>query len=181
MSVTGTTGAPPGVEQEDDRRAIVELLIRAYWMEIETVMNYLAASISQDGARAAAVRAALAQGIDEEVEHTRALGRRILELNRVLPGEHGLARGAGGGEYPQAPDRPVDVRAIIESVVATELSAIRLYTRIMRATVAIDKDTNALARDILRDERRHLRVFEGYLRDWRPTAADLDRARPEER
>jgi bacterioferritin len=168
MSVTGTTGAPLGVEEEDERRGIVELLIRAYWMEIETVTNYLAASISQDGARAVAVRVALAQGIDEEVEHTRALGRRILELHGVLRGEHGLAGPSGGGEHPQAPDRTADVRAIIESVVATEMSAIRLYTRIVRATVAIDEDTNALARDILRDEQRHLRVFEGYLREYRP-------------
>jgi bacterioferritin len=168
MSVTGTTGAPLGVEEDDERRVIVELLIRAYWMEIETVTNYyLAASISQDGARAVAVRAALAQGIDDEVEHTRALGRRILELHGVLPGGHGLDGGSGAGEYPQAPDRPANVRAIIESMVATEMSAIRLYTRIVRATVGIDDDTNALARDILGDEQRHLRLFEGYLREYR--------------
>ncbi|MEA2199020.1 MAG: bacterioferritin [Solirubrobacteraceae bacterium] len=161
MSVTGVPDGLPGTEDGQ----VVDLLIRAYWMEIETVMNYLAASISQDGARAVAVRAALTRGVEEEVEHTRALGRRIQELHGVVPVERGFS---GDGEHPPGSERPTDPRAVIESVVATETSAIRHYSRIMRATEGLDPDTNALALDILRDEQRHLRLFEGYLREYRP-------------
>jgi len=158
-------------EPEDGRAIIVELLTRAYWMEIETVTNYIAASMSSYGGRALAVRAALTAGVDEEVEHARALGRRILEL------QHGLVPGAepfsSDDEHPQPPGRPADAdadahaAAIIEGVLATETSAIRHYQRIMRASAHIDEDTNALALAILADERRHLLLFEGLLRELR--------------
>ena len=33
------------------RESVVELLRRAYWMEIETVMSYISASVNLDGVR----------------------------------------------------------------------------------------------------------------------------------
>jgi len=36
----------------EKREHVVELLTKAYWMEIETVMSYLAASTNLDGVRA---------------------------------------------------------------------------------------------------------------------------------
>ena len=39
-------------DMKDDREQLVELLTRAYWMEIETVMSYMANSINPDGVRA---------------------------------------------------------------------------------------------------------------------------------
>ncbi|HWC85844.1 MAG TPA: ferritin-like domain-containing protein [Solirubrobacteraceae bacterium] len=163
--MTGTEDGILGVDEEDQQRAVVELLTRAYWMEIETVMNYLAASMSQDGTRAVAVRAALARGVEEEVKHTLALGRRIQELHGVVPDDRALPSDAG---YPHTLDRAADVRALVESVVAAEMGAVRHYSRIMRATARLDRDTHALALDILRDEQRHLRLFEGYLRELAP-------------
>ena len=151
-------------QREGEQRAIVELLTRAYWMEIETVMHYIAASTNQEGACGVAVSAALTRGAEEEVEHARRLGRRVGELHGVFPGDQGLAADA---DYPQTPGRQPDVGTMIESVLATETSAIRHYSRIMRATAKIDRDTNALALEILRDEQRHLRLFEGYLRAYR--------------
>jgi bacterioferritin len=57
---------------------------------------------------------------------------------------------------------------MIEAVIATESSAIRHYRRIMDATERLDQDTSSLVGSILRDEQRHLRLFEGYLRESRP-------------
>jgi bacterioferritin len=165
MSVTEVPGDSLDEAVEDPRRDIIRLLTRAYWMEIETVTSYIAASVGQDGGRALAVRAALAEGVEEEVEHARALGRRIQELQHgVVPGAEPLD---SDDEYPQPPPpaRPIDVATMIEAIVATETSAIRHYQRIMRATANLDADTNALALGILRDEQRHLRLFESYLLD----------------
>ena len=39
-------------EQREQREEIVELLTKAYWMEIETVMSYIASSVNPDGLRA---------------------------------------------------------------------------------------------------------------------------------
>jgi bacterioferritin len=170
MAVTGVRGGFLDGATEDQRLAIIELLTRAYWMEIETVMNYIAASIGHDGGSGLAVRTALKEGVEEEVAHARALGRRIQELHGIAPGVGGLARDQ---DYPQPLGRQTDVAAMIEAVVATETSAIRHYLRIMRASASVDEDTNALALDILRDEQRHLQLFEGYLREF-VKSADAD-------
>ncbi|HWF73000.1 MAG TPA: ferritin-like domain-containing protein [Solirubrobacteraceae bacterium] len=165
MAVAGVPdGFLEGEQDEDQQRAILELLTRAYWMEIETVMNYIAASIGQDGGGGLAVRTALKEGVEEEVEHARALGRRIQELHGVVPDDGGLA---AGEEQRQPLGRQTDVTSTIEAVVATETSAIRHYLRIMHLSARFDADTSALALNILRDEQRHLRLFEGYLRELR--------------
>jgi bacterioferritin len=157
MAVTGLRGGLLD-EQGDQRGAIVELLTRAYWMEIETVMNYIAASIGRDGGHGLAVRAALQECVEEEVGHARALGRRIQELHGVVPAAGFVA----GEEYPQPLGRQTDLADVIAAVVATETSAIRHYVRIMRASAPVDEDTNTLALNVLRDEQRHLRLFEGF-------------------
>jgi bacterioferritin len=164
MSATEVPDGLLEIEEEDERRAIIELLTRAYWMEIETVTNYIAASVSHDGGRGLAVRAALTTGVEEEVRLARSLGRRIQELQHgVVPGAEPFA---SDEQYPQPPRRSTDVARTIEAVVATETSAIRHYQRIMRATATLDADTNALALGILRDEQRHLRLFEAFLREY---------------
>lgn len=151
---------PGGILAREAAPDIVELLTQAYWMEIEMVTHYLAVSTHGGGS---AIDAALARGIDDEVEHTQALGRRILKLRGDLPDR-------GPAEYASAPGRRADERAMLEAVIAAELSAIRHYARIVRATVGSDTDTHELVLGILHDERRHLRLFERFLRECRPAA-----------
>ena len=43
----------------DTRAEVIELLTKAYWMEIETVMSYIANSINPDGVRAQEIRGTL--------------------------------------------------------------------------------------------------------------------------
>ena len=150
-------GAAHASEQAPD---IVELLTQAYWMEIEMVTHYLAGSTPGG---AGAVDAALARGIDDEVVHTQALGRRILQLHGDLPDQGPTQYGAPLGRQP-------DERAMLEALIAIELGAIRHYARIARATAGADADTHDLALRILEDERRHLRLFERFLRECRPAA-----------
>ncbi len=73
-------------DMKDDRAQLIELLTRAYWMEIETVMSYIANSINPDGVRAQEIIESLEQDIQEELGHAREFGARIKELYGVVPG-----------------------------------------------------------------------------------------------
>src|SRR5512135_1165043 len=75
--------APDHVQQ---RAEILQLLVKAYWMELETVMSYLANSINPDGVRAQEIIESLQEDIDEELGHARRFGERIKELYGVVPG-----------------------------------------------------------------------------------------------
>ena len=55
------------------RDEIVALLTRAYWMEMETVMSYLAQSAYLDGIRAEEIAEALAADVTEELGHAKRL------------------------------------------------------------------------------------------------------------
>ena len=57
--------------KEKYRKQIISMLTQAYWMEIETVTNYLANSVDLDGVRAEEIKKALAADITEELD-TRA-------------------------------------------------------------------------------------------------------------
>src|SRR3954454_23534760 len=69
-----------------DREEIVALLTKAYWMEIETVMSYIAASTNLDGVRAQEIRESLAEDVEEELGHAKQFADRIKELYGVVPG-----------------------------------------------------------------------------------------------
>jgi hypothetical protein len=51
MPVSASSNDILSEAQSANRTAIVDLLIQAYWMEIETVMSYIANSINPDGTR----------------------------------------------------------------------------------------------------------------------------------
>src|ERR671919_378268 len=68
------------------RSEILELLERAYWMEIETVMSYVANAAALDGIRAEEVAESLSADVDEELGHARKFAARIKELYGTPPG-----------------------------------------------------------------------------------------------
>ena len=63
-------------ENAEKRTEILELLEQAYWMEIETVMSYVANSINPDGVRAQEIRESLEEDIQEELGHAQQYGSR---------------------------------------------------------------------------------------------------------
>src|SRR5215216_4033301 len=85
-SDTGTTPRQGILSEEmkDDRHQLIELLTRAYWMEIETVMSYIANSINPDGVRAQEIIESLDEDIQEELGHARQFGERVKELYGVV-------------------------------------------------------------------------------------------------
>ena len=54
-------------ENAEQRERVIELLKKAYWMEIETVMSYIANSVNPDGVRAQEVKESLEPDIQEEL------------------------------------------------------------------------------------------------------------------
>jgi bacterioferritin len=145
------------------RAAIVGLLIQAYWMEIETVMSYIANSTNPDGVRAQEVIGALAADVQEELGHARAFARRIKELYGTVPGS--LEFRAGQGSL-QPPDDALDVEHVVKGVVEAERGAIEHYNHIIAVTDGVDPVTQDMLTTILADEQSHLRTFEGFLRDF---------------
>ena len=148
---------------EAKRTEILALLERAYWMEIETVMSYVANAAALDGIRAEEVAESLDADVDEELGHARKFAGRIKELYGTPPGS--LEFSAEQSSL-QPPADATDVVAVIRGVIEAEAGAIEHYTRIIEACDGVDWATQDMVIDILRDEEGHLRQFERYLREF---------------
>jgi bacterioferritin len=145
------------------REDVVALLTKAYWMEIETVMSYLAASTNLDGVRAQEIRESLATDIEEELGHAKEFATRIKELYGVVPGSEEFRPEQS---FLQPPEHQTDVVAVIRGVIEAESGAIEHYTRIVEETDGVDPVTQDMVIAILRDEQGHRRLFEGFLREY---------------
>ena len=150
-------------EQTEKREEIIELLTRAYWMELETVMSYLANAINPDGVRAQEIKESLEEDIQEELGHAQQFAARIKELYGVVPGSMDFKPEQ---TYLQPPADQVDIVHVIKGVIEAETGAIEHYNLIIEETEGIDPVTNDMVIAILRDEEGHRRLFEGYLREY---------------
>jgi bacterioferritin len=146
-----------------EREQIIEMLSKAYWMEIETVMSYLANSVNPDGVRAQEIRESLEEDIQEELGHAQRFAERIKELYGVVPGSLGFTPEQS---YLQPPDHQTDIVHVIRGVIEAETGAIDHYNRIIEATDEVDPVTNDMVIEILHDEEGHRRLFEGFLREY---------------
>jgi bacterioferritin len=150
-------------DNTEDRESIIELLKKAYWMEVETVMSYIANSINPDGVRAQEIVESLTEDIQEELGHAQQFASRIKELYGVVPGSLEFA---AEQSYLQPPEHQTDIVHVIKGVIEAETGAIEHYNRIIRETEDVDPVTQDMVIAILRDEEGHRRLFEGYLREY---------------
>jgi bacterioferritin len=150
-------------ENNERREQIIAMLEKAYWMEIETVMSYIANSVNPDGVRAQEIRESLQKDIQEELGHAQQFADRIKELYGVVPGSDGFA---AEQSYLQPPDHQTDIVHVIRGVIEAEKGAIEHYTRIVEETDQVDPVTNDMVIAILHDEQGHRRLFEGFLREY---------------
>jgi bacterioferritin len=147
----------------DKREQVIELLRKAYWMEIETVMSYIANSVNPDGVRAEEIKESLQQDIQEELGHAQQFATRIKELYGVVPGSLEFT---AEQTFLQPPSDEIDIVHVIRGVIAAEQGAIEHYSRIVEFTDGVDPVTQDMVIDILRDEQGHRRLFEGFLREY---------------
>src|SRR5215211_2243861 len=150
-------------ERAQEREQLIDMLQKAYWMEIETVMSYIANSINPDGVRAQEIIESLKEDVQEELGHAQEFGNRIKELYGVVPGSLEFA---AEQSYLQPPDQQTDIVHVIKGVIQAETGAIEHYNRIIEFTEEIDPVTNDMVIAILRDEEGHRRLFEGFLREY---------------
>ncbi len=150
-------------ENTEQREHVIELLKKAYWMEIETVMSYIANAVNPDGVRAQEIKESLEEDIQEELGHAQQFAARIKELYGVVPGSLEFS---AEQSYLQPADNQVDVVHVIKGVIEAEQGAIEHYSRIVEETDGIDPVTQDMVIDILHDEQGHKRLFEGFLREY---------------
>jgi bacterioferritin len=150
-------------DNRERRDEIVAMLEHAYWMEIETVMSYIANSVNPDGVRAQEVKQSLEADIAEELGHAKLFAQRIKELYGVVPGS---AEFTAEQSFLQPPSDQIDIVHVIRGVIAAEQGAIEHYSRIVEATEGIDPVTQDMLTGILHDEQGHKRLFEGFLREY---------------
>ena len=150
-------------ENRENRDRLVEMLTKAYWMEIETVMSYVANSVNPDGVRASEIKASLANDITEELGHAQQFAARIKELYGVVPGSKDFT---AEQDYLQPPAHQTDIPAVIRGVIEAESGAISYYNEVIDFAGDVDPVTEDMVITILRDEQGHMREFEGFLREY---------------
>src|SRR5947209_8238834 len=163
MSIPTTTSGILAPDRTEQREEIIRMLTKAYWMEIETVMSYLANSINPDGVRAQEIIESLEADVQEELGHARRFGERIKELYGVVPGSMEFI---AEQSYLQPPEHQTDVVHVIKGVIEAETGAIDHYNALIDATDGVDPVTNDMLIAVLHDEEQHRRLFEGYLREY---------------
>ena len=161
-----TTTPRQGILSEDrqaDRDELIGLLTKAYWMEMETVMSYIANSINPDGVRAQEIIESLRADIQEELAHAQQFAQRIKALYGVVPGSLEFT---AEQSYLQPPEHQTDIVHVIKGVIQAESGAIEHYNRIIEFCEGRDPVTQDMVIAILRDEEGHRRLFEGFLREF---------------
>jgi bacterioferritin len=151
------------IENEAKRKEIVDLLTRAYWMEIETVMNYISHSVNLDGVRAEEIKKSLAADVTAELGHAQLFARRIKTLSGIVPGSEQFR---ADQKSLQPTSDTADVLAVIRGVIEAERGAIEHYNTLIKVCDGIDYVTQDMAITILGDEQQHLREFEGFLKEY---------------
>ena len=150
-------------DMKSEREQVVQMLVKAYWMEIETVMSYIANSINPDGVRAQEVIHSLEQDIQEELGHAQLFGKRIKELYGVVPGS---AAFQPEQIYLQPPEEQADIVHVIKGVIEAEKGAIEHYNDLIEFCDGKDPVTADMVTTILADEEGHRRLFEGFLKEY---------------
>ncbi len=145
------------------KNEIVDALKTAYAMELETVQNYIAASVNLDGVRSDVVKKALAADIAEELSHAQTLANRIKTIGGQVPGSLDLERKQ---KSLQPLEDSTDIVGVIKGVIDAEEAAIAQYNEIIKICDGVDYVTQDMAIGLLSGEEDHRREFIGFLKEY---------------
>ena len=148
---------------DDKTQEIVKEMQVAYWMEIETVLSYIANSTNLDGVRAEEIKKSLAADITEELTHAQNIARRIKTIGGRVPGSMQFQ---ATQESLQPPADSTEVVSVIKGVIKAEENAIAQYKKIIEICDGVDYVTQDLCIQALSDEEEHRRAFLGYLSEY---------------
>jgi bacterioferritin len=151
------------MSDQEKRTLIIQELSVAYWMEIETVMNFISNSINLDGVRAEEIKASLQADVQAELLHAQTLAKRIKTLGGIVPGSQAFeARQTS----LQPPAKMTDVVSVIKGVIEAENSAIAQYNKLIKLCDGFDYVSQDLCITALGDEEEHRREFMGFLAEY---------------
>ena len=142
---------------------IIAELITSYAMELETVENYLAASVNLDGVRSDVIKKSLAADITAELGHATMIANRVKTLGGTVPGSLSLKRAQSS---LQPLKDSTDLVSVIKGVLEAEEGAIAQYTKIIKLCEGRDYVTQDLVIGLLADEEGHRREFRGFLMEY---------------
>ena len=145
------------------KQEIVDNLIKSYWMEIETIMSYLANSINPDGVRAEEIKKSLAVDINEEMTHAQTLAKRIKEIGGVVPGSFDFKASQKGLQPAKV---STDIVSVIKGVIEAEDGAIEQYNKIIKLCEGVDYVTQDMCITLLGQEESHRIEFVGFLKEY---------------
>jgi bacterioferritin len=151
------------MSDQETRKSILQELAVAYWMEMETVMNYVSNSINLDGVRAEEIKKSLLADVTAELTHAQLLAKRIKTLGGVVPGS---ASFVSRQKSLQPPAKTTDVVSVIKGVIDAEQSAIAQYNKLIQISDGFDYVTQDLCINALGDEEEHRREFMGFLAEY---------------
>jgi bacterioferritin len=143
---------------------IIDNLIISYWMEIETVVNYITHSVNLDGVMAEEIKKSLAVDVTEELNHAQTLAKRIKELGGLIPASKDFKPVQS---FLQVIEDTTNVQAVIEGVIEAENGAIKQYNKIIKLCEGEDYVTQDLVIGLLGMEESHRREFVGFLKEYK--------------
>jgi bacterioferritin len=147
-------------QTKEPKQQTIQMLQKAYRMELETVMNYLANSVHLDGMLAEEVKRALSSDVSEELGHARQLAARLKQIGGRIPGSLELKFDQ---ESLRPPQKTTDIKSVIGGVIEAETSAIEHFRDIIHHTESNDVPvTMDLVTRLLADEEAHLTLFQGF-------------------
>jgi len=148
---------------EERTQDIIDGLITAYNMELETVTNYIALSTNLDGVRAKHIKDELSADVTTEIGHAQLLANRIKTIGGLVPGSQALT---WNQSMLQPPADTTDIETVVKGVIAAEEAAIAQYKKVITlAGDGFDPATEDLAITALADEEEHRREFLGFLKE----------------
>ena len=148
-------------------KKIIDELLVAYWMEMETIQNYIANSQNLDGVLAEEIKKALDADIGVELGHAKTLAKRVRVLGGTVPGSMAFKPGQ---RTLQPSKDSTDVVHVIKGVLDAEESAIKQYKKIIKLCDGTDYPTQDLCIGLLADEEEHRREFQGFLKEYEKKA-----------
>jgi bacterioferritin len=148
---------------------IIDELIVSYWMEIETVQNYLANSVNLDGVRAKEIGQSLTADITAELGHAQQLAARIKTLGGRVPGSKKFKPAQ---DSLQPPQDTTDVVCVIKGVIEAEDGAVAQYRKIIELSDGFDYVNQDMAITLMADEQQHRREFVGFLAEYDKKLSD---------
>ncbi len=147
-------------QMTDATQHTIQMLQKAYRMEVETVMNYLANSVHLDGMQAEEVKRALSNDVTEELGHAQKIAHRLKQMGGRIPGSLEMKFDQ---ESLRPPGDTTDLGSVIEGVIEAETAAIDHYRDIIHHAVSNDDPVTAdLATKLLGEEEEHLTLFQGF-------------------